>query len=94
MGATAHDSPREAAQQADIVFSMVRDDAASRSVWLDGETGALAGMAADTLAIECSTLGLDWCLRLSRHVASYRVQFLDAPVDGSRPQAEPISLFI
>ena len=59
MGATAHDSPREAAQQADIVFSMVRDDAASRSVWLDGKTGALAGMAADTLAIEYSTLSLD-----------------------------------
>ncbi len=88
LGAIAHDSPREAAQQAGIVFSMVRDDAASRAVWLNEDTGALAAMAADTLAIECSTLSLDWCLQLSRHMASHQVRFLDAPVVGSRPQAE------
>ena len=88
MGATAHDSPREAAQQADIVFSMVRDDAASRAIWLDEDTGALTAMAADTLAIECSTLSLDWCRQLSRHMTSHQVRFLDAPVVGSRPQAE------
>ena len=88
LGATAHDSPREAVQQADIVFSMVRDDAASRAIWLDEDTGALAAMAVDTLAIECSTLSLDWCRQLSRHMASHQVRFLDAPVVGSRPQAE------
>src|SRR4051794_15780668 len=32
-------SPREAASHADIVISMVADDAASRSIWL-GENGA------------------------------------------------------
>ena len=88
LGANAHASPREAVQEADIVFSMVRDDAASRTVWLDEDTGALAGMAEDTIAIECSTLSLNWCLQLSRHMASHRVRFLDAPVVGSRPQAE------
>ena len=88
MGATAHDSPREAVQQADIVFSMVRDDVASRTVWLDEDMGALAGMAEDTIAIECSTLSLNWCMQLSRHMASHQVRFLDAPVVGSRPQAE------
>ena len=88
LGAAAHDSPREAVQQADIVFSMVRDDAASRAVWLDKDTGALAGMGKGTTAIECSTMSLDWCLQLSRHMASHQVQFLDAPVLGSRPQTE------
>ena len=88
MGATAHDFPRQAVQQADIVISMVRDDAASRAVWLNENTGALAGLTEDTIAIECSTLSLTWCLQLSRHMTSHQVRFLDAPVVGSRPQAE------
>lgn len=88
MGARAYASPREAAQQADIVIGMLRDDQASRAVWLDEDSGALAGMAGDAVAIECSTLSLDWCAQLNQHMASRRINFLDAPVVGSRPQAE------
>ncbi len=87
-GATAHASPREAAQQAEIVITIVRDDEASRSVWLDEDAGAMAGMNQDAIAIECSTLSLDWCSRLAKHMASRQFRFLDAPVVGSRPQAE------
>ena len=87
-GATAHASPCEAAQQADIVIAMVRDDRASRAVWLDEDTGALAGMARDAVAIECSTLSLDWCTQLADHMTTRQVRFLDAPVVGSRPQSE------
>ena len=53
-GATLANSPREAATNADIVISMVADDAASRSVWL-GEEGALNGAAVGSLLIESST---------------------------------------
>jgi len=55
LGASAHPTPREAVQQAGIVFAMLRDDPASRTVWLDEAIGTLAGMAGDAIAIECST---------------------------------------
>lgn len=69
-GATLHDSPREAATGARAVCAMLTDDEASRDVWLNAETGALAGMDAGARA------------------ASRGVRFADAPVTGSRPQAE------
>ena len=41
-GARVAGSPREAAAGAEVVFSMVADDAASRAMWL-GPDGAIAG---------------------------------------------------
>src|ERR1044071_2902635 len=43
-GARAAASPRAAASGAEFVIAMVRDDQASRHVWLDAKDGALAGM--------------------------------------------------
>ena len=54
-GAHVAATPREAAARADVVLSMVADDAASRAVWL-GEHGALAGAARGAVLVECSTL--------------------------------------
>jgi 3-hydroxyisobutyrate dehydrogenase len=84
----ATQSPREAVSDADIVVAMVRDDAASRAVWLDPQTGALGGMKADALAIESSTLTVDYVRELATAMASADRRFIDAPVLGSRPQAE------
>ena len=81
-------TPREAVADADIVIAMLRDDEASRSVWLDADTGALAGMKPGALAIESSTITRDHALALGEAVAAAGVRFLDAPVLGSRPQAE------
>jgi 3-hydroxyisobutyrate dehydrogenase len=86
-GARSASSPRQAAQGAEIVFAMLRDDAASRHVWLDKEDGALTAMTSQAMAIECSTLGLDWVRELARHCQAREIAFLDAPVSGSRPQA-------
>jgi 3-hydroxyisobutyrate dehydrogenase len=87
-GVTYAATPRAAAEQADIVISMVTDDQASRSVWLHPETGALLGLKKDAVAIESSTLTVDWVKELSGAVAQQGAAFLDAPVVGSRPQAE------
>jgi 3-hydroxyisobutyrate dehydrogenase len=81
-------TPRAAAQGADVVFSMVTDDNAARTVWLDPETGALAGMKKGAIAIESSTVTPVWIHELGAAVAAKGVQLLDAPVAGSRPQAE------
>lgn len=87
-GATAAQTPRGAASGRDIVVSMVRDDDASRAVWLDGETGALAALRKGAVAIESSTLTPAWTTELANAIQDTGATFLDAPVAGSRPQAE------
>lgn len=91
-GATGAPTPRAAADGADIILSIVRDDAASEAVWLDPETGALAGMHPDAIGLECSTLSLPFVTRLAAAFAGAGRTFADAPVVGSRPQAEAGSL--
>jgi 3-hydroxyisobutyrate dehydrogenase len=87
-GASVAASPREAAEGADVVISMVFDDAASRAVWLDEASGALRGMRSDAVAIESSTLTPAWMAELGAALTRRGLAFVDAPVAGSRPQAE------
>ncbi len=88
LGAKAASTPREAVVGADIVLSMVRDDDAARIVWLDPETGALAGMGNDAVAIESSTITPEAAKALHEACDAAGIACLDAPVAGSRPQAE------
>ena len=81
-------SPREAAHRADVVVSMVRDNDASHQVWLTEGTGAIHGLNAGAIAIESSTLTPDWILRLSGKISETGASFIEAPVLGTRPQAE------
>lgn len=87
-GAAAGATPRAAAEGAAIVLSMVTDDQAARQVWLGGPDGALAGLGADAVAIECSTVTPGWVHELGHSVSRRGAALLDAPVSGSRPQAE------
>lgn len=92
LGAQVATSPRQAASQADYVISMVRDDPASEAVWCDPVSGALSGMQAQGVAIECSTLSVEWVKSLAQQCQNRSIAFLDAPVAGSRPQAEAAQL--
>ncbi len=85
-------TPREAAAAADLIIAMVRDDEASRDVWLAPDSGALAGMGKGTIAIESSTVTPGWIRELGAAVAARGVALLEAPVVGSRPQAEAAQL--
>jgi 3-hydroxyisobutyrate dehydrogenase-like beta-hydroxyacid dehydrogenase len=87
-GATRASTPRAAATGADVVMSMVADDTAARAVWLDAEHGAVHGLGAGSIAIESSTVTPAWVQELNAEVSSRGAAFLDAPVVGSRPQAE------
>jgi len=86
-GARVAVTPADAARGADVVLAMVADDEASRGVWL-GEQGALAAMSTSAIAIESSTLTVDWIRKLAAAAATLGVGFLDAPVTGSKAQAE------
>jgi 3-hydroxyisobutyrate dehydrogenase len=81
-------TPRAAAEGVAVVISMVRDDEASRAVWLDEATGAINSLAGGAVAIESSTLTPGWVRALAERVHARGASFLDAPVLGTRPQAE------
>jgi 3-hydroxyisobutyrate dehydrogenase len=85
-GARLASSPRDAADGADFVVSMVADDVASRALWL-GDNGALGGITAGALLIESSTVTPEWIDELARAAHTKGSELLDAPVTGSRTHA-------
>ena len=91
-GATLAASPKAAVEGAEFVIAMVRDDNASRDLWLSPETGAFAGLDPSAIAIESSTLTAGWIRTLGAEAANRGLTFLEAPVAGSRPQAEAAQL--
>jgi len=86
-GARVAASPREAAHGAALIFSMVADDSASRAMWL-GDQGALSGADRGALLIESSTLTVGWVRELAQAAEAAGMEFIDAPVTGSRDQAQ------
>ncbi len=86
-GAAIADTPASAAGNASVVIVMVADDDASRSTWL-GVHGALGAMPAGSIGIDCSTLSPGWVAELNAAVTGGGLRFVEAPVTGSRPQAE------
>lgn len=81
-------TPRAAASGADVVVSMVAEDEAASDVWLDADTGALDGMHERAIAIESSTLTPAAARRLGAAAEAAGIRFVEAPVVGSRPQAD------
>ena len=95
-GAILAETPRQAAEGADAVISMVGDDLASRTVWL-GNNGALsANPAKHAMMIECSTLSYDWVIELSTIVKDGNFSYLDCPVTGlpDAARAGDLTLFL
>ena len=92
LGAGLAKTPREAAADADIAIAMVTDDQASEQIWCDAQNGALPVMKPGTIAIESSTLTPAWIAELAKRAARYNLKLLDAPVSGSRPQADALQL--
>ena len=86
-GAAVAETPAIAAKNASVVLVMVADDDASRATWI-GSDGALAAMPVGSIAIDCSTLSPGWIAELAAAVAKRGLRFVEAPVTGSRPQAE------
>lgn len=86
-GARFASTPADAAKGALIIISMLSDDSASRNVWL-GEEGALKAASKDAILIESSTVSPAWITELAELAEQRGVHLLDAPVTGSRMQAE------
>lgn len=90
-GAQVAATPAEAVSNADVVVAMLSQDDASRQVWL-GDDGAIAAMKPGAVAIEASTLTHAWVKELAAAAEARGIGFLDAPVTGSKQQANEGSL--
>jgi 3-hydroxyisobutyrate dehydrogenase len=86
-GARIATSPADAAEGASVILAMLSDDVASRVAWL-GPEGALAAAEPGAVLIECSTVSPPWTAELAAQAVRHKLEFLDAPVTGSRTQAE------
>jgi 3-hydroxyisobutyrate dehydrogenase len=85
-GIVVVDSPAAAAAGADFVVSIVSDDAATRQVML-GANGVLETASAGTVIVDSSTNTPGAAREVAAAAAARGVDYLDAPVVGSIPQA-------
>jgi 3-hydroxyisobutyrate dehydrogenase-like beta-hydroxyacid dehydrogenase len=92
-GGRAAASPREAADGADAVITMVVDGEQVEALLL-GEDGAAAGAAPGTLFVDMSTIGPAAARRVGAALAERGHRFVDAPVTGSSPAAQAGTLTI
>jgi 3-hydroxyisobutyrate dehydrogenase-like beta-hydroxyacid dehydrogenase len=75
-------TPREAAEAADVVLSIVTDTAAVEQV-ASGEEGIIAGLRPGAVYADMSTIAPEASRAVAERVAERGASMLDAPVSGS-----------
>jgi 3-hydroxyisobutyrate dehydrogenase len=86
-GATHGLTPKQAAQDADIVFCCVGNDADLRSVVV-GPDGALAGMKPGAVFVDHTTASADVAREMYAAAKALGLHFVDAPVSGGQAGAQ------
>ena len=92
-GAVEAKTPREAASDAGIAFTMVADDPALLSI-LRGEDGLLKGLPQNCLHVSMSTIGVATSDAVADLHAKHGQRYLAAPVLGRPDAAAAAKLFI
>ncbi|PYI52973.1 NAD(P)-binding domain-containing protein [Paenibacillus flagellatus] len=87
LGAEAAATPAEAARDADVLITMLSNDTAIRQTFYD-PNGIMEGIRPGLTVIDCSTISPHTSKTLHAELAEHAVDFLDAPVTGSKPAAE------
>jgi 3-hydroxyisobutyrate dehydrogenase-like beta-hydroxyacid dehydrogenase len=90
-GALWADTPGDVARQVEIIFTMLANPEAITNAAL-GENGFLDNLAPNALWIDCSTVNPSFSRQMAKEAQSKQVRFLDAPVAGSKNQAEKAEL--
>ncbi len=80
-------TPREAAQDADMVFCCVGNDTDLRSV-IFGADGALAGMKPGAILVDHTTASADVAREIYTAAKHLGIHFIDAPVSGGQGGAQ------
>lgn len=91
VGCRIADTPAQAAASADVVISMLADDAAVRETY-EAADGLLAGAASGAVLVDMSTVRPDTVTALESAARRAGAGILDAPVSGSVQLAEAGSL--
>lgn len=91
-GCTA-ESPKLAAQNAEVVFLCVGNDSDVRSV-VYGEQGVFAGMQEGSILVDHTTASADLARELGAAAEQRQIAFLDAPVSGGQAGAENAALTV
>jgi 3-hydroxyisobutyrate dehydrogenase-like beta-hydroxyacid dehydrogenase len=92
-GLVWRDTPREIADVADVIFSMVADDEALAAV-TSGPDGILAGLRPGKVYVDMSTVGPKNSRELAERVRERGAEMIEAPVSGSVPAADAGTLSI
>jgi len=79
-------TPREVAQQSDIVFMCVGNDNDVRSV-VFGDDGVLAGLKSGSVLVDHTTASATLARELADACAAVGAGFVDAPVSGGQAGA-------
>ena len=81
-GATAATQPADVAKEAEVVFSMLADDAALQQMLL-GDSGAIAAMNSGSVLVEMSTVSPAVSAKIDAACTKQDVGYVRAPVSGS-----------
>jgi 3-hydroxyisobutyrate dehydrogenase len=92
-GAAWVGSPRQAAEQADIVCTMVGFPADVRDVYFS-EAGIIAGTRAGSVLVDMTTTEPSLAIEIAQAAATRKAQALDAPVSGGDIGARNATLSI
>jgi 3-hydroxyisobutyrate dehydrogenase-like beta-hydroxyacid dehydrogenase len=92
-GATAVDTPAQAAAASDVLVSMVVDGAQVESV-LCGENGVAESTKQGLLCVDMSTIAPTDTRRIASRLKERGIDMVDAPVTGSSPRAQAGTLTI
>ena len=87
-------TPRDVAERAEVVISMVVDAPQVEAVLLADPDGAVHGASGDSLFVDMSTIAPTSTRAIGAALAERGVAFVDAPVTGSAPKAEDATLTI
>jgi 2-hydroxy-3-oxopropionate reductase len=85
-GATGVATPRQVAEQADIIITMLPNSPQVKQVVL-GPNGVLEGAKAGTIFVDMSSIAPLVSRELAVKLAEKNVEMLDAPVSGGEPKA-------
>jgi 3-hydroxyisobutyrate dehydrogenase-like beta-hydroxyacid dehydrogenase len=93
LGGIVAATPADAARDAEIVFTMVANDAALREVAL-GEHGFIAALPKSAIHVSCSTISVACAEELTAAHKAAGQRFVSAPVFGRPDAAAGAKLFI
>ncbi len=90
-GATLSETPAQVGEAADVLITMLAHPQAVEQT-AHGEDGFLSAMRPDTLWMDCSTVNPSFSRQMAAAAQAHNVRFMDAPVAGTKPQAENAQL--